>query len=889
MDPFFAVEAESALASSQTDSEHGLSNEEVEKRRAHFGFNEIEFQKDRSYWLILFDQLKSPIVLLLLGGTLVSFLFRDYTEAAAIFIVIIINTAIGFFMEKQAMRSMAALRKLDESFCRVLRDGTQKTIPSKELVPGDVLLVEAGDIISADSRLLLAVQLEINESMLTGESLPVAKNIEKLPLDTMLAERTNMIFKGTSVTKGNGMALVDSIGKNTELGTLSQMVRKAKKQEIPINQKLDKLSKRLIWLILMIAVPFVVVGFFRAYDLHIMFETAIALAVAAIPEGLPIVATIALARGMVIMAKNNVIVKQLAAVETLGETNIIFTDKTGTLTQNKLNADIVFTSEGYGEVLWDENIQTASIPGFNNRTDQHPPTKLLLKIGALCNNAFYSDQSSDEHLGDPLDIALLKLAKYSQSEFYEKLKDDCERLHELPFDSDSRLMATQHRCESKYFISVKGALEEVLNAATHYLENDQIKPLSDSQREIWRSNTGELSRKGLKVLAFAFKQDDIKRENLVSDLVFVGLVGFSDPPRPEVSESLKECDKAGIKVIMVTGDHPLTAKAIAYKIGLTEQFESPVMHGKSLMEIDLTTSKENQEIIDTIIFSRVSPRQKLELVQYYQQRDIVVAMTGDGVNDAPALKKADIGIAMGKNGTQVAEEAADMVLQDDSFSSIIKAVKQGRIIFDNIRNFVIYLLSCNLSEIVLVSAAAFSNLALPLLPLQILFLNIVTDVFPALALGMGGGSPSVMTDRPRQQKEGILTKRHWISIVIYALIITFSVLGVFLYAMFVREFHEAICNNIAFYSLAFAQLWHPFNLVKPKDRFFKSDIFKNPYLWGAIAFCCAILIGTYFFVPLHEVLNIQRLNPDAWKLIVLGSLIPLVVIQSLKLFRIWTL
>ncbi len=856
----------------QVDPELGLNETEADNRLLKYGLNQFRKHQKHSVWLVFLRQFQNSITFLLLGAALISFIFHDYTESIAIVAVLIINAIIGFILEIQAVRSMEALKKLDQVYARVIRDGMKLEIASKHLVPGDLMVLEAGDLVTADARLITNSSIEINESVLTGESVPVIKQIHTLKGQVTLADQVNMVFKGTSATSGNAIALVTGTGSNTAVGEISEMVSKAEQEEIPLNRKLNDFSKKLIFLTIALVIPFVILGFAQEHDLYLMIETAIALAVAAIPEGLPIVATISLARGMLKLTRHQVIVKKLAAVETLGEVNVIMTDKTGTLTENELSVDtICFSSEPSHEIRISE-IAKKKIGHDKN-------LEILMQVAALCNNASVSDKSGK--IGDPIETALLDMVIAYNNELLSSIRTKWKELDETPFDSDTRIMANFHQSESDYFVSAKGATSEVLDRCNFIQLNDEVNPLGQEQRSLWIQKTNELSSKGLKVLAFAYKKARQEDKNYASELIFLGLIGFLDPPRPDVAPSILECQKAGIKIIMVTGDHPETARAIAQKTLLTNNPNEMVVHGK-----DLETVVSYKDIEDAIIFSRVSPRQKLELVSYYQKQGWIVGMTGDGVNDAPALRKADIGVAMGYRGTQVAEEAADMVLQNDSFSSIVRAIQQGRIIFKNIKNFVVYLLSCNLSEILVVAIAAFSNLALPLLPLQILFLNLVTDVFPALALGMGKGDRSIMKIPPRNPKEPILNRGNWISISMYAVVLTLSVMGVFLYGAFHLNFDSAICNNLAFFTLAFAQLLHPINLIEIKDNFFNNEIIENPHLWSAVLFCSIILIGVYYTHPLNELLSLNKLTLHQWQLIGIGSIAPIIIIRLIKLLKI---
>ncbi|MCX2743819.1 HAD-IC family P-type ATPase [Mangrovivirga sp. M17] len=833
----------------------GLTKEECVHRLEKYGHNEMPDHQKVSKLTIFIHQFKNSIVFLLFGAAVISLLFRDYAESIAIFVVIVINAIIGYILEAHAISSMEALRKLDKIYALVVRNGNVEEIDARDLVPGDVIVLEAGNIIPADARLIELASLEVNESALTGESISVSKD-EGVVLDkeTVLADRINMVFKGTSISRGNARAVVTGTGLNTEVGTISKMVKEAQKDEVPLNKKLNVFSRKLIWLTIIIIIPFFAVGMIRGNQLHIMLETAIALAVAAIPEGLPIVATISLAKGMLRLAQSNVIVKKLAAVETLGETDVIITDKTGTLTENELKVEEVHLS--------------------NN--DSSPILKL---VAVLCNNASINDKGVA--IGDPVETALLKYVNEQDSLFIDNAQDEWHEVDEKPFDSTSRYMANLYQGSSGYFVTAKGSPAEILEICQFIDSKNGPGPLNKLVKDQWLDKTNNLSSLGLKVLGFAFKKPNNSDQNYDQDLIFLGLVGFLDPPRADVKQSIHECHEAEIKVIMATGDHSETAKAIAKQIGLFQDNDKiNVIHGKDF------TVTDSKKLDDTLIFSRVTPEQKLNLINHFQKKGLVIGMTGDGVNDAPALKKADVGIAMGVRGTQVAKDAADMVLQDDSFSSIVKAIKQGRTIFKNIKNFIIYLLSCNLTEIMVVAIAAFTNVSLPLLPLQILFLNLVTDVFPSLALGMGEGNPSIMKYKSRDADDAILSRKNWISIVVYSATMTISILALYYISIFYFKHDVVTSNNIAFYTLAFSQLWHPFNLIDRRDNLLKNEIVKNLHLWLAIVFCIILLFLTYFVPFLKEVLEIGVLEKEIWLYIIGASLIPLIIIRPLKLLKI---
>jgi len=855
----------------------GLKESGIDERIAKYGLNSYAQQKQKSIWLILFEQFKSPIILLLVVAASFSFFFQDWIDGFAIITVIFITAALGFFMELQARNSMKALKEMDTSVSKVWRDNVLKEIPSEKIVPGDVLVLEAGDMVLADARLMEVNQFEIDESALTGESLPVEKKIEVIEKDISLADKINLIFKGTSVVKGNAKAIATGTGMHTELGKITQLVETAKQDDTPLEKKLQGLTKILMIVTAALAIIFIVIGLMQDKKLYIIVETALALAVAAIPEGLPVVSIIALTYGMLRLAKKNVLIKRLASVETLGGVNTIFTDKTGTLTENKIDVNsLVF----FDEDITIDKIGEDSSPSI---TKNKAAYEKLLLISALCNNAVSKEEKEGEkkHLGDPIEIALLKLVNSSQKNIAD-IKATYPRVAEEPFNSETKTMGTLHKKDVNSFVAAKGAVEELINKCNTYCNGDNINPLTDEDKQIFLQKAEVIQAQGSKVLAFAFKEaGNIATDNFLSDLTLAGLIGFLDPPRMEVVDALQSCRDAGIKVIMITGDHPATALHIAEKIKLSEN-KNVIVNGN-----ELESQSSEEKLFAATIFARVTPKQKLDMVSLYQKRGDIVAMTGDGINDAPALKKADIGIAMGLRGTQVAKETAAMILKDDSFTSIVTAIMQGRVIFKNIKNFLMYLLSCNLSEIFVVFFCGLLNFPFSLLPLQILFLNLVTDIFPALALGLGKGNDLIMKNSPRNPQEAIVMKRDWFAINIYAVLLALPIIVVTWYCSYYLKYDAKLCNNITFFSLALSQLWHVLNLPSRKIPFIHNEITRNKFIWGALLLCIAIMAVFYFVSPLNKTIGLQMLNTNTWLIIVATSIVPIILIQLFKrLFKI---
>lgn len=845
-----------------SDREKGLNSLEATNRISQYGRNTIQSDKGKHPLKIVLSQFNNLLVYLLLFAAAMSFWFQEYLDATAILLVILVNASIGFWMEMQAERSMNALKKMASVPAKVFRDGKLTEIPSEELVPGDILFVEAGDMITADARIISATQLSVNEASLTGEAMPVEKTASELSEDVSLADRTNMLHKGTFVTNGNTTALVVATGMQTELGKIAHLVQGADQSATPLEMKLQVFSRKLIYITVALVVLIFIVGMFTHGDYVELLETAIALAVAAIPEGLPIVATLALAQGMMKMAKHNVIVKKLSAVETLGGTTVICTDKTGTLTQNKIEVTDVITA--------DENAE-------KNK-------QIMQQIAVLCNTASIQISENEiKEIGDPLETGLLKYA-HNNGVNIEQLRQQFPKVDEIPFSSETKMMVTLHSGNNIFMVYAKGAAEEILKQCSHILMGSQIQTLNEETRNQWKDKSEQLAASGLRVIAGAFKETPSKDVSLTNDLIFAGLYGMMDPPAEDVFDAINECKGAGIKVVMITGDHPATANYIANQLHISEN-NQPVI-GKNMKPFKQLSNEEKQLWADTSVFARVTPTHKLDLVTVLQEKGNIVGMTGDGVNDAPALKKADIGIAMGKRGTQVAQEVSDMVLKDDKFSSIVHAIRQGRVIFNNIQEFVIYLLSCNMSELFVVSIAALSNLHFQLIPLQILFINLVTDVLPALALGVSEGSPIVMKHKPRNPAEPLLKTKQWYAVWIYAAVISICTLGaVFISHFFFhtgKHFDPKLCNNILFFTLIFCQLFHVFNMASVKTSFTQSEVFRNKYVWYALLSSGIILLSVFFIPPAREALNVQPLKVEDWLVVVASAALSLLAIQILK-------
>ncbi len=885
----WAVPSEQVLETLKAAPDRGLSNTEVKRRRAHYGPNRMREAKPQSALRVLLDQFKSAIVLILVLAAAVSFAFGEVADGIAIFVVVVVNTAIGFFMEIRAVRSMEALRKMERITAKVLRDGQVREVPAEQLVPGDVVVMEGGDIASADMRLVEASKVRVNESILTGESVPVGKAIEPVEREAQVPERRNMLFKGTALTAGSCKGVVTATGMATELGRISALVAEAESETTPLEKRLETLGRRLLWVTLGILVIVAAVGIARGQEVFLMIETAVALAVAAIPEGLPIVATMAMARGMLRMARRNVLVNRLAAVETLGSTTVICTDKTGTLTENKMAVTHIMMEEAEVTVAPEAKDGTYFFcDGTPCAPEDHDTLVALLEAGVLCNNASLGKEPEGKAVGDPVEIALLEAGVKAGLDRGNLVEHYPERLEE-PFDPTVKMMATFHETDGQYLVMVKGAPEAVLAVCTRRQDREGSGAITDEDRKRWNERNLRLAEQGLRLLAIATRTTDSLEAKPYEDLTFLGLTGMVDPPRGDVAEAIGRCREAGIKVVMVTGDHAATARSIAGQVGLIETGEGgperEVVEGRQIKPVDQLSDEQKRRFVEARVFARVSPEQKLHLIDIEKQAGAIVAMTGDGVNDAPALKKADIGVAMGIRGSQVAREAADMILKDDAFASIVVAVEEGRVIFNNIRKFVVYLLSANTSEIVTVFLATLLNWPLPILPLQILYLNIVSDTFPALALGVGRGGAGIMRRPPRDPQEPILPMNYWWSIFAYGVLITAPVLGSLWIALAVLHLDGTQAVTVSFLTLAFAQLWHIFNMRDADTGVVRNEITANPYVWAALAFCTLLLLGAVYLPGISTILDLAGPGLRGWITIGVMSLIPLAVGQIIKVVR----
>ncbi|TCD11976.1 cation-transporting P-type ATPase [Oricola cellulosilytica] len=871
LDAPHSASTKEVLAAYGVDAAKGLTDGDAAERLQKHGPNLLRHRRRASLIWILLGQFNSPIVFLLVAAAALALLLGERVEFVAIGAVLLLNGVIGFTTELRAVRSMEALRGLSTRSALVKRNGNVVALPAEELVPGDIAVLDAGDLVAADMRIISSANLAADESALTGESLPVGKGIDPVERDASLADRTSMLFKGCAITRGTGEAMVTGTGMNSELGRITRLVDEAEPERSPLERQLALLSRHLIWLTLSVTALVGAGGVASGQDVALMLKSAVALAVAAIPEGLPVVATLALARGMLRMAKYNALIEQLSSVETLGATTVILTDKTGTITENRMHVDRFVTSSG--EIKFSRHNRQFLLDGRLFHPEASEDTHALIRTAVLCNNASLGDEHTAS-IGDPMEVALLELGKAAGMErvlLLEKMPE----ITEHAFDTTMRMMATVHVQNGKYLVAVKGAPEAVLERISSVQQGSCVRHFDKELREHWITACDALARQGLRLLAVAGKTVDQSNAAAYEDLTLYGVIGFQDPPRADIRAAVADARRAGITVIMVTGDHAATAQHISEAVGLSSPSDLTV-EGRELGAISSLPEKDKASLREKRIFARVDPEQKLDLIELHQQAGEVVAMTGDGVNDAPALRKADIGIAMGLRGTQVAREAADLILRDDAFSTIIHAVREGRLIYTNIRRFTTYLLSCNLSEILVVGLAVFSGLPLPLLPLQILFLNLVTDVFPAFALGTVEADRDVLSRPPRPPIEPILARPQWIAIVTHGASIAAVTLTALGLALTVFDLQGSAVTTMCFHTLALAQLWHVFNMRNWRERFLTSMVTRNTYVWLAIALCIGILLVANLQPAIAAALQLVSLPSEVWLTAVILSFVPVV-------------
>ncbi|ACK42173.1 MULTISPECIES: calcium-translocating P-type ATPase, PMCA-type [Dictyoglomus] len=860
---WYKLTKDEVLKELKVDPEHGLSEEEVRERKKIYGENRIPEKKSKSFLKIFLNQFKEFLTVVLLTATLISFLLGETKDAVAILLIVMINAILGSFQEYKAEKTLESLKSYVSPKAKVVRDGKILEVNIEDLVPGDLVLIEEGEKIPADLRLIETNNLQVDESILTGESVPVRKDADFITQeDITLGDQINMGFKGTTVITGKGKGVVVGTGLNTALGDIAKILSEMEEEPTPLQKDLERLGKQLTYVILSLVAILLFIGIIQGREFFDMFLTAVSLAVAAIPEGLPTVITILLALGVQEMAKRKAIVRKLSAVEALGATSVICTDKTGTLTENKM--DLVKVVLPYGKLIDKSNYQ-----------ENKEEIKEILETAFLASSVRITHDGN--YIGDALDVAIYKNFK----EIYGEIGENLIKIDEIPFDSARKRVSVLYKdlVRSKYRLCIKGAGEEILKRSTYYKDRDTLRLISDEDKKRFIEIQDSLSKEGLRVLAIAKREIDniIDKEEWEEELIFLGFIAFIDPLREGVKEAIEKCKEAGIRPIIVTGDYLLTAKKIAEDLGIDVN-NGTLYTGLDLQKQDLNGLDWNS----VVLFSRVLPEQKMNIVKELKERGEIVAMTGDGVNDAPALKMADIGVGMGLRGTDVAREASDLVLLDDSFATIVRAVEEGRRIFDNIRKVTYYLLSCNFSEIWVVSLSVFLGYPLPLTPIELLWINLVTDGFPALALGVEPPERDIMSRKPRKINEGIINRQMWKNIVIDGILM--GVIGFVLFIMGVNK-NVNTGRTMAFTGIVFSQIFQALRLsLKRRKNFFK-EIFSNEYLSLAVFFSILLQILVIFTPWGIRFFNLERLNMEEFLLVLLLSLIPLYMLIGEKIYE----
>lgn len=895
----------------QVDTKKGLSASQVERRIEKYGYNVLKEGRKETLLERIAKQFRDFLVIILIAASLISILVGEVTDSLVIIAIVIINTILGVIQEGKAEKALEALKKMSAPNARALRSGSIEIVPARMLVPGDIVLIEAGDIIPADMRIIESANLKIDEASLTGESVPVEKDGSALLTgEAGIGDRVNMAYMSTIVTYGRGRGIVVSTGENSEIGKIANKIMEIKAEKTPLQQGLDILGKWLGLACLGICVVVFIIGLIRGGSLLEMFMISISLAVAAIPEGLPAVVTIVLALGMKRMVERNAVVRKLLAVETLGSVDVICSDKTGTLTQNEMTVVSLygggnaFKVEGKGYTPKGDFIDKS---GEKINPSENPDLRLLLSIGVLCNDASISQKDDDKWgiVGDPTEAALI-VAGAKAGYTKEMMNETYPRTGEIPFDSERKMMTTLHRNlqtliheengnnkANDCIVSItKGAPDVVLKRCKRYYKDGRVHILDDKVRDEIHKANSEFANMALRVLSCAYREyecvpEKVSSELIENDMTFVGLIGMIDPARVEVKDAIHVCRKAGIKPVMITGDYRDTAVAIARELNLMDENDG-VLSGQ---EIDAMSDEELLKAVEnTSVYARVSPEHKVRIVDALKKNGHIASMTGDGVNDAMALKKADIGVAMGITGTDVAKGAADIVLTDDNFASIVSAVEEGRIIYSNIRKFVFFLLSCNVGEILIVFISMLLGFPVPLVPIQILWLNLITDSFPALALGTEKGEPDIMEMKPRNPDEPILNKSMVTGIAVQSVALLIAVLGAYLMALgrypdyMTNTAHLMYARTYAFATLVTAELIRSYSSRSERATIFKIGIFTNRILVWASVISFMLLIIVIYTPFLRPIFSTIYLSLKDWIIILLFCVIPFLSGEIYKIF-----
>lgn len=885
---FWTISPEDVAAKFGSDLKKGLTTEQAEKNLEQFGFNQLQEARGRSALAVFFDQFKSFLIWVLIAAAIISGFLGEWVDALAIVGIVILNAILGFVQEYRAEKALAALKKMAAPLTKVIRNGELRQIPAREVVPGDLLELEAGDHVAADARVISHTpNFSVHEAALTGESTPVFKtSLELDEEDIPLADRANMVYAGTSVSSGKARAIVVNTGMSTELGQIAQMIQEITIETTPLQRKLEQFGRWIVYLCFFLVGLIFLLEWVRGGELVQVFLTSVSLAVAAIPEGLPAVVTIALALGVQRMVKRHALIRKLPSVETLGAATVICSDKTGTLTKNEMTVKAVYadgrlfsvTGAGYepeGEFLLEEKkINPEEFPGLYK----------TLICGTLCNSSnLVQDNGRYRIAGDPTEGALLTIGKKAGLS-KEKLEEKEPLVEEIPFDSERKMMTMLRRRNGEYVAYVKGAPDVLLKNCAYIFESGQERPITAGDMERILQVNDSLARQALRVLGCAYRRfsslpEKLEATNVERDLTFVGLVAMIDPPREEVIKAMAACKQAGIKPVMITGDHKVTAVAIARELGMLEE-EALALSGE---ELDRLGPDEFERQVEKIqVYARVSPEHKLKIVRAWRKKGEVVAMTGDGVNDAPAVKEADIGVAMGITGTDVTKEVADMIITDDNFASIVAAVEEGRAIYDNIKKFVHYLLSCNLGEIMVMFVSSLIGWPVPLLPIQILWVNLVTDGLPALGLGFDPPDPDIMTRPPRKPDEPIIDKKRASLMTVQGIFIAVCSLVAFSYVLFVEKEGIERARTAAFIVLSVSQLFHAFNCRSQMKSVFELGVFSNLKLVYAFLASLTLQLSVVYLPFFQKIFKTQNLTVFDWVLVLALSSLSLWAMELVK-------
>ena len=839
---------------------YGITNEEAKERLEKYGKNKIEDKKKETIFMKFIKQFNDIMIIILIISAIISAIVtkidgsNDYIDSIIIITIVMLNAIMGALQEAKAEKSIDALKQMSTPVVKVKREGNIVTIPNEDVVIGDLVLLEAGNYVPADCRIIKSYNLKIEESSLTGETVPIQKDENvKLKSDCNIGDMLNMAFGTTIITNGSGEAIVTETGMNTKVGKIAKMIIEDESPETPIQKKLGQVGKTLGIGCLIICVIIFIIGILKKIPITEMFMTSVGLAVAAIPEGLPAIVTIVLSIGVTKLAKHKSIIRRLPAVETLGSSSVICTDKTGTLTKNEMN--VVEYEDSNGKQI-----------------------DYILELGTMCTDV--QIQNNGKILGDPTEVAIVEKANLlnkNRNELYGRFP----KINEIPFDSNRKMMTTIHKVNNKYRVITKGAPDVLLDRCTKFYNNGMIEDLNYSKRNNLKTRNEELANKALRVIAVAYIDLDILPqsfdENFIeNNLIFVGFIGMIDPPREGVKESIKKCKEAGIKIAMITGDHIATAKAIAEDLGILRKNEICIT-GKELDQISQKDLEKN--IMKYSVFARVTPEHKVRIVKAFRSTGAVVAMTGDGVNDAPALKNADIGISMGLNGTDVAKNASDMILTDDNFSTIVEAIKHGRNIFNNIKKAVHFLIATNIGEIVTIFAGLLLGLKSPLLAIQLLWINLVTDTFPAIALGIDPAEKNIMKKKPRNPKKSLFADGLWSQIITEGTML--GILTLLAFYIGYSKFSLEVGRTMAFVSLGLLELVHVFN-IRTEGSIFKTNIFSNKYLIGAFISGALLQILVVIIPHLANIFQVQNLSCEQWLYTFLISITPIFIMEFQK-------